>query len=341
MTRDGSVSISRTAHTGNDTSIRAFGDSRRVGLEFVLLPGFVLVDYAQLMEPLRLANELADARLFTWQATSEAGGAVPAQCATQIATVSFAAAPARPDYVIVFGHWERAAPARDALARRLRQVERAGGCIGAVGAAIPMLLAMGYFDRHNCAAHWRQLSLINELYPDIALSESTTEIDGRRLTCAGGTAAVDAGLALVEREASRAFRDRCAALMVHERSEATPSQRRFLVNFQLANRHPKLGRATDLMLTYLEQPLSSDALAKEVGTSTRNLQRIFRRHTGSTVSHFYLRLRLQWARELLRSSGYSIAQIALASGFVSASHFTKMYKRAYGRKPSEERAIDA
>jgi transcriptional regulator GlxA family with amidase domain len=293
------------------------------------------------MEPLRLANELADARLFTWQATSEAGGAVPAQCATQIATVSFAAAPARPDYVIVFGHWERAAPARDALARRLRQVERAGGCIGAVGAAIPMLLAMGYFDRHNCAAHWRQLSLINELYPDIALSESTTEIDGRRLTCAGGTAAVDAGLALVEREASRAFRDRCAALMVHERSEATPSQRRFLVNFQLANRHPKLGRATDLMLTYLEQPLSSDALAKEVGTSTRNLQRIFRRQTGSTVSHFYLRLRLQWARELLRSSGYSIAQIALASGFVSASHFTKMYKRAYGRKPSEERAIDA
>lgn len=101
---------------------------------------------------------------------------------------------------------------------------------------------------------------------------------------------------------------------------------------------PRLAEALALMQANLAEPLPTDDVARLVGLSRRQLERLFKQHLDSLPSRHYLELRLQRSRELLRSSGQSVLQVALACGFSSGAHFSNAYKAAFGRTPREERS---
>lgn len=101
---------------------------------------------------------------------------------------------------------------------------------------------------------------------------------------------------------------------------------------------PKLAEALALMQANLAEPLPTDDVARLVGLSRRQLERLFKQHLDSLPSRHYLELRLQRSRELLRGSGQSVLQVALACGFSSGAHFSNAYKAAFGRTPREERS---
>jgi transcriptional regulator GlxA family with amidase domain len=69
------------------------------------------------------------------------------------------------------------------------------------------------------------------------------------------------------------------------------------------------------------------------------LERLFRRQIGRAPAHYYLELRLERARQLLYQTDMRIIDLALACGFVSASHFSKCYRQMYGKTPREERVL--
>jgi AraC family transcriptional regulator, glycine betaine-responsive activator len=87
----------------------------------------------------------------------------------------------------------------------------------------------------------------------------------------------------------------------------------------------------------IKEPISQEDLASYVGLSRRQLQRLFQRYLMCAPSRYYLQLRLQRARELLRQTGMSLVEISALTGFVSTSHFSKSYKAFYGHSPSAER----
>lgn len=89
----------------------------------------------------------------------------------------------------------------------------------------------------------------------------------------------------------------------------------------------------------IEFPLSQSDLAKTVGLSTRQLERLFRKYLDRTPTRYYLELRLNRARTLLLQTSMSVLNVALASGFGSASHFSKCYREYFGRTPREERRL--
>ncbi len=76
-----------------------------------------------------------------------------------------------------------------------------------------------------------------------------------------------------------------------------------------------------------------------IDLSRRQLERLFRRHLGQSPARFYLQLRLNRARLLLHQTDISVIDVALACGFVSASHFSKCYRQTYGRTPRAERTL--
>ena len=69
----------------------------------------------------------------------------------------------------------------------------------------------------------------------------------------------------------------------------------------------------------------------------RQLERLFRLHLNDTPSNFYLGLRLEKARQLLRQSDMSVLEVGLACGFESPSYFSRSYKAHFGVTPSEDR----
>ncbi len=83
-------------------------------------------------------------------------------------------------------------------------------------------------------------------------------------------------------------------------------------------------------------PLSE--ISEYVDLSRRQVERLFRRHLGRSPARYYLEIRIDRARHLLLQSNMPIVDVAIACGFVSASHFSKCYREMYGRSPQMERA---
>src|SRR5690606_20440647 len=79
----------------------------------------------------------------------------------------------------------------------------------------------------------------------------------------------------------------------------------------------------------------------EAGLSTRQLERLFRKYLHRSPARYYLELRLNRARLLLLQTNMSVIDVALACGFVSASHFSKCYRDFFGRTPRKERGLPA
>jgi len=101
-------------------------------------------------------------------------------------------------------------------------------------------------------------------------------------------------------------------------------------------RSPKVIAAVKAMENHIEDPLSCRQLAQAVALSSRQLERLFRRHFDRTPSQYYLRVRLDIGRDLLRRTSRSILEIAIACGFTSTSHFTKCYRECFDRTPTQE-----
>ncbi len=91
------------------------------------------------------------------------------------------------------------------------------------------------------------------------------------------------------------------------------------------------------MADNLDEPLSAVQLAKSAGLSVRQVERLFLRHLTVTPGRYYMRLRLERARELLRQTNMPILDVAIATGFTSHSYFAQSYRLQFGRPPSEER----
>ena len=93
-----------------------------------------------------------------------------------------------------------------------------------------------------------------------------------------------------------------------------------------------------LMEANLGEPLPTEDIARLVGVSRRQLERLFKQHLDELPSRYYAELRLARARRLLQQTSQSILQVGLGCGFSSGSHFSNAYRTRFGRTPREERS---
>ena len=93
-----------------------------------------------------------------------------------------------------------------------------------------------------------------------------------------------------------------------------------------------------MMESASDDPQPVHAIAAAVGLSPRQLERLFVRYLHETPSRHYMKVRLERARAMLLQTTKPVLDVAVASGFTSASHFSRCYCATYGRKPSDERA---
>jgi AraC-like DNA-binding protein len=99
----------------------------------------------------------------------------------------------------------------------------------------------------------------------------------------------------------------------------------------------QLGRAVTFIEVHLSERLPLPMIAHVAGVSTRNLTRLFRREFSSTVVEFILRRRISRARDRLRNTDRTCAEIAFETGFGSVQHFNRIFRRIEGVSPREWR----
>lgn len=87
-----------------------------------------------------------------------------------------------------------------------------------------------------------------------------------------------------------------------------------------------------------DRPVIFETLAANYGMSTRTLARRFQKATGEKPSHYLQRIRIEAAKDLLRSSKTSVSEVAYRVGYSSHSHFSRIFQRLEGCMPKEFRA---
>lgn len=92
-------------------------------------------------------------------------------------------------------------------------------------------------------------------------------------------------------------------------------------------------KAIHVMEDNLATPLSVSELAVQAGVSQRQLERQFRATFNATPLQFFLRLRLERARDLIAHTDRQIDDIADLTGFSSVPILSRKYRKAFGTSP--------
>lgn len=82
---------------------------------------------------------------------------------------------------------------------------------------------------------------------------------------------------------------------------------------------------------------SLQAVSEALFVNGSHLLRSFKASTGQTLLEYHNRVRCEKAKRLLEDDGKSISQVSEAVGFVSAAHFSHVFKRMTGCTPTEYR----
>ena len=96
-------------------------------------------------------------------------------------------------------------------------------------------------------------------------------------------------------------------------------------------------RVTDFVEANLDQAIGLDDLANVAGLSVFHFSRTFKLATGESPYHFLGSRRLARAQQLLSESDVPLAELALACGFASQSHFTAAFTKSIGTSPGRYR----
>lgn len=312
---------------------------QRIG--FVLIPRFSMIAFTAGVEPLRLANRAAGKTLYVWKLLSVDGAPVAASNGIVLTPEASIEQAGELDAVVVCSGIDVQHFSDKRLTSWLRVMDRKGLDLGALCTGAHILARAGLLDGHHCTIHWENLASFAEDFPELEVTPELFEIDRNRFTCSGGTAAIDMMLNVISLQHGYELAAQVADQFMHERIRDRHDQQRMSLPARLGVRHPKLLSIIEIMEKNLEEPLSRSELAVHAGLSTRQLERLFRKYLSRSPARYYLELRLNRARLLLLQTNMSVIDVALACGFVSASHFSKCYRDFFGRTPRKERGLPA
>lgn len=303
---------------------------------FLLVPGLSMMSLVSAIEPLRSLNRLVGREAYRWHLASLEGEAVGASNGIALAAQPVQQVLAAADYFVVCGGLRVQVPEERRYLPVLRQAARRGIAVGALSTGTHLLARANLLKGYRCTIHWENEPAFREQFPDIPCTGKIYEIDRDRITCSGGTAAMDMMLRLIAARHGVRLARKVANQFHHERIRDESAEQR---GHRESPRGLPAGllSAIEIMTHHIEEPLALPVIAERVGLSARQLERLFLAHTNTSPLRYYIRLRVEHARDLLLYSDRPIIEIAVLAGFTSTSHFSTAFRRVTGVCPSEQR----
>ncbi|MCA0996372.1 GlxA family transcriptional regulator [Alloyangia pacifica] len=304
---------------------------------FVLLEQFTLLSFSAAIEALRIANRMSGQTLYEWSLAGADGDTVRCSAGPEFKVASELPELGRDDTILVCGGIDVHLATSRKLLNWLRREARRCQAVGGLCTASWTLAKAGLLDGKRATIHWENHDGFAEEFEEVELSKRIYVIDGNRMTAAGGTASIDLMLKIIADDHGADLANAVADQIIYSSIRTDQDSQRLSVPTRIGVRHPKLSQVIQRMEANIEEPISPAVLAKEVGMSTRQLERLFRRYLNRSPKRYYMELRLQKARNLLMQTDMSVINVALACGFASPSHFSKCYRAHYQTTPYRER----
>lgn len=314
-------------------------DTRNVHrIGFLLAPNFALMSYASATEPLRAANLIAGADLYEIVPLSIDANAVTSSSGVSVECGDLAALGGGCNILFVCAggsprDWVMPQRVHGALRRLARQGVRIGG----ISSGAYILAAAGLLDNRDFTIHWEHAPALREAFVHLVPRQARHVIDGDRITCAGGVAPLDMMHTLIAERMGTHFARRVSDWYLHALISEPEAPQRGSAAERFGTHHPALLTMLEKMEATIEKPMDRQSMARLAGISVRHLDRLFAQHMKTGFLQTYRDIRLGHARRLLEQSPLSISEVAYATGFSSAGHFTRCFRQAFGSTPNATR----
>lgn len=296
-----------------------------------------MLAFSATLDPLRMANWLSDAPLYTWKLLSSDGEPVTAANGVSVKVDGPISASQRPETLLIAASYDHEDLATPAILAPLRRWSAHGTRLGAIDSGTFILASAGLLNGYRATAHWELLEDHVERFPNVSFTRDLFVMDRDRFTAAGGTAGLDMMLNLIRDRHGEALAAKAADEFIYTRIREPQESQRASLRDRLGIANPRLIQAIEAMEEAIEETLPIDDIAKAAGISARELERQFRKWLKATPGAYYRNMRLDRARHLLRHSTLSVLDVALRTGFGSAAHFSRSYAARFGHPPSAER----
>ena len=304
---------------------------------FLTLPRFSMIAVANAVEVLRMANRVCGTEEYSWEIVSQDGAPVPASNGVALHPTVAVDAMTRPSLLFACGGVDIREAVDPRTTAALRRLAREGVPLGGLCTGSFALAAAGLLRGRRCAIHWENLAPSQEEFPDIDIVRDLYAVDRDRITCTGGIAPLSLMLAIVEARLGPTHAGAIQAQFMLERASAGAEPQQSRLGHP---GHHKLEQAVRAIEGALDTPLQAATVARAVGLSSRQLERLFRRYLGQTPAAYAAGLRLDRARSLLRETAMPVTSVASACGYVTPSRFSAAYRGRFGCAPRDDRASE-
>ncbi|MFT2098035.1 GlxA family transcriptional regulator [Marinomonas sp. 2405UD66-6] len=317
-----------------------FGDSFKNGpqkIYFLLVPGFSLFGLTSMLAPLRHANRTSNETLYEWYLLSEHGGMISSSDEIEIHCNSSISAVDKCNMLVICSGTQPHTVLTPGILAFIRKQSQYGADIGCQDTGAYIAAAAGILDGYRVTTHWENYASTVEHYPKVNFVQELLVIDRKRFSCPGALSGLDMMLHLISSQHTNELATSVADELVYTQQRSHTDPQRRSLQIRLNSRNANLIEAVQLMERNIEEPLLISDLVDHLEISSRELERLFKKHLQQTPKAFYRQLRLEKARWMLQQTHDSITAISTACGFSSLSHFTRSYQQLFMKKPSQER----
>ena len=312
----------------------------RVG--FILARHFTLSAFSLFVDTLRLASDFEDRSgrvLCDWEVISAAPHMIMSSSGVQVSPTARLGDPERFDYIAVVGGLlnieepldrDTIAYLHDASKKKVRII---GVCTGSF-----ILAAAGLLRERLACVSWLHHEEFKARFSRNRLTSHRLYVEDKGvITCAGGSAVADMAAFLVKRHVGEdAEKNALEILQVERWREGDELQSRAPITLPMHN-DTRIKASLLYMEQHIDERLSVEKIAANVGLSRRQLERLFHEKTGTSPAAAYMKIRMDKAMFLVERTSRSLIEIALDVGFENSSHFCRRFRESFGMTPTKLR----
>lgn len=180
----------------------------------------------------------------------------------------------------------------------------------------------------ECTTHWRRIDELQSLFPKAkVLTDVLFKKSNNIYTSAGISSGIDLALSILEELKGPLFTHKVArGLVVYYRRNENHSQKSIYLDYR-NHINPNIHKIQDYLIDNLASENSIEDLAELVAMSPRNLSRVFKEKTGSTILEYLTLLRIEFAKTMLNNPEFTVEYIASQCGFKSARQLQRIIKQ--------------
>ena len=305
-------------------------------VDIILLNGFPLLPLSAITETLRIANRELMHREFRWRFLSPDGENVCSSSGVQF-SIEACLDNTPSDAIILLASFNVEESIAPDLITWLQEKSRKNILMGCVDTGAYIFAKAGLLKKSPAAVHHEVLIGYSDDFPNCLFTDKMFTFNSKFCSSAGGVPTIDMMLALVRHFVDENITERICQVLNYSSISLTETQGLFPQEKLIPKVDRNLARCIEIMIANIESPLSLTQISEYSSTTLSTMHRLFKRHLNTTPAKYYFWIRLEHARNLLRSSHQKVSVIALNCGFESLQAFSRAYKSCYKISPSKDR----